>query len=355
MVGDGANDCGALKAAHTGISLSDAESSVASPFTSREPSISCVEKVMREGRAALVTSFGLFKYMAAYSLTQFISVVMLYQHDTSLSDIQFLYTDLFLITAVAFFFGQTKAYPGALAKKPPSASLFSPAPITSLICQFILVVVAQVGALLAIKNFPWYVPYDPAEDPNSIACYENYAVFTVSSFQYVVIGVVFSQGVPYRKPILSNIGLVIMLVLGTIVNIILTLAPPDWLESFFEFKLAPTWDARFLILGIAFAHFICSWSLEIGITKSLSSYKEGTQEYELIEKQLCANSAWPQLSLEYPQTSTPETPDTPTTRMQVLYHTPESSPRHRNTSGEVTLDPAMLISQVQRTPRRDLC
>ncbi len=32
----------------------------------------------REGRAALVTSFGVFKYMACYSLTQFFSVTLLY-------------------------------------------------------------------------------------------------------------------------------------------------------------------------------------------------------------------------------------------------------------------------------------
>lgn len=61
--GDGANDCGALKAADVGLSLSEAEASVAAPFTSRSPDISCVLEVVKEGRAALVTSFSCFKYM----------------------------------------------------------------------------------------------------------------------------------------------------------------------------------------------------------------------------------------------------------------------------------------------------
>lgn len=61
--GDGANDCGALKAADVGLSLSEAEASVAAPFTSQTPDISCMIEVIREGRAALVTSFSCFKYM----------------------------------------------------------------------------------------------------------------------------------------------------------------------------------------------------------------------------------------------------------------------------------------------------
>ncbi|XP_077861935.1 putative cation-transporting ATPase 13A4, partial [Saccoglossus kowalevskii] len=47
MCGDGANDCGALKTAHAGISLSEAEASVASPFTSKIGNITCVPKVIR--------------------------------------------------------------------------------------------------------------------------------------------------------------------------------------------------------------------------------------------------------------------------------------------------------------------
>jgi cation-transporting ATPase 13A3/4/5 len=63
MCGDGANDCAALKAADVGISLSEAEASVAAPFTSSTPDVGCVLEVIKEGRAALVTSFSCFKYM----------------------------------------------------------------------------------------------------------------------------------------------------------------------------------------------------------------------------------------------------------------------------------------------------
>ncbi|CAH8501091.1 unnamed protein product [Schistosoma mattheei] len=78
MCGDGANDCGALKVAHAGIALSEAEASVASPFTSKQQNISCVPTLIREGRCALTTSFGAFKFMVGYSMIQFFSVILLY-------------------------------------------------------------------------------------------------------------------------------------------------------------------------------------------------------------------------------------------------------------------------------------
>ena len=75
MCGDGGNDCGALKAAHVGIALSDAEASVVAPFTSLDKSISSVTEVLKEGRCALASAIASYKYMIMYGQVESINQV----------------------------------------------------------------------------------------------------------------------------------------------------------------------------------------------------------------------------------------------------------------------------------------
>ncbi|XP_070262658.1 probable cation-transporting ATPase 13A5 isoform X6 [Myotis yumanensis] len=94
MCGDGANDCGALKMAHAGISLSEQEASVASPFTSKTANIECVPHLIKEGRAALVSSFGVFKYLTMYGIIQFIGASLLYWQLQLFGNYQYIVQDI---------------------------------------------------------------------------------------------------------------------------------------------------------------------------------------------------------------------------------------------------------------------
>lgn len=78
MVGDGANDCIALKKAAVGISISNTEASIAAPFTSKKEDISCVPILLKEGRGAMAMAFQAFKFVELQSVIQFLSITILY-------------------------------------------------------------------------------------------------------------------------------------------------------------------------------------------------------------------------------------------------------------------------------------
>lgn len=82
----GANDCGALRTANAGISLSLAEASVASPFTYKDKDISCVPLLIGEGRATLSAMIGAFKYQVCYCFVLLAAVLILFWDGNKPSD-----------------------------------------------------------------------------------------------------------------------------------------------------------------------------------------------------------------------------------------------------------------------------
>ncbi|MEQ2258220.1 hypothetical protein XENORESO_011758 [Xenotaenia resolanae] len=163
MCGDGANDCGALKRAHSGISLSELEASVASPFTSSVSNISCVPNLVREGRAALITSFCVFKFMALYSIIQYISVILLYWILSNLGDFQFLFIDLVIILIIAFTMSLNPAWKELVRQRPPSSLISGPL-LCSVLTQILNCLAFQVLAFYLVQQQSWYETWTPQSE-----------------------------------------------------------------------------------------------------------------------------------------------------------------------------------------------
>lgn len=159
MCGDGANDCSALKEANVGLSLSEAEASIAAPFTSCTFDISAFIYLLREGRCALVTSFQCFKWIMMYSLIQFSTVSLLYTQHSNLTDNQFLYIDLIIIIPLVYFMSWSLPA-DTLSVEKPQRKLFSVKVIGSIVLQSIIQLVFQVYALSLLKMDPNYVKID---------------------------------------------------------------------------------------------------------------------------------------------------------------------------------------------------
>ncbi|KIO18837.1 hypothetical protein M407DRAFT_31518 [Tulasnella calospora MUT 4182] len=258
--GDGANDCGALKAADVGLSLSEAEASVAAPFTSQNPEITCMIEVIKEGRAALVTSFSCFKYMALYSLIQFTTITLLYSFASSLGDFQFLYIDLFIIIPIAVFMGRTHAYP-KIHPQSPTSSLVSKKVLSSIIAQVLITSAVQFWAFFWTRRQPWYKPPVPESGSDKLETvnYENTVLFLVSSFQYILVAAVFSIGPPYRKEIWTNSFLMFSIVALTAFSTVVLLFPPQAVALVLDLMDIPTSAKATLIFAVVLNVVISSW------------------------------------------------------------------------------------------------
>ncbi|KAI9714775.1 MAG: hypothetical protein M1820_000064 [Bogoriella megaspora] len=258
--GDGANDCGALKAADVGISLSEADASVAAPFTSRVFDISCVPEVIREGRAALVTSFSCFKYMSLYSAIQFTSVSFLYASASNLGDFQFLYIDLILILPLAIFMAWAGPYP-ILSRRRPTASLVSRKVLTPLLGQIILSIFIQAAAFVVVRQQSWFIPPKVDKNHSNSKNSENSALFPLSCYMYILASIVLSVGPPFRRSMARNVQFVITTVVTLLISSYLLFDPAEGIRKFMDLTYLST-NFKVFLLILAIGWFACAYSAE---------------------------------------------------------------------------------------------
>jgi cation-transporting ATPase 13A3/4/5 len=151
MVGDGGNDCGALKTAHVGIALSDAEASMVSPFTSLSKSIDSVAEILKEGRCALASALASYKYVIIYGQIEALTNIIMAYFRINLTEYAWVFIDGFWVIGMSFTLPLAKAA-RHLSQTRPTSSLLGPHTVSSvmgILCLNVVFTFVSIGILFS--------------------------------------------------------------------------------------------------------------------------------------------------------------------------------------------------------------
>ncbi|KAI5068179.1 hypothetical protein GOP47_0016524 [Adiantum capillus-veneris] len=231
MCGDGGNDCGALRIAHAGIALSEADASVVSPFTSKDKSILSPVDLLREGRGALHTSFACYKFLIMYGLTFSIFKLCSYWYGVIVCQMSFLFIDGVAVLSLGY--AMTVSQPEeVLGKARPTSSLLGPLNMASVLGVWFFNMIFLIGGLYLMAGQPDYVKW-PAKYSHGASWWtlgdnwESTVLFFTMYFQFITCAFVFTFGSSFRKSVFLN--WVIMVSYGSLMILmsLVLLLPPS--------------------------------------------------------------------------------------------------------------------------------
>ncbi|RKP33461.1 hypothetical protein BJ085DRAFT_22847 [Dimargaris cristalligena] len=240
MCGDGGNDCGALRAAHVGIALSEAEASIVSPFSTSVRSIqSCVE-LLRQGRAAIATSLADYKYLILYGQIMACLKLIGFYFSSQISQPLWILIDAFITVGLAV--AVTLSGPARrLCASRPTARLLGPQTLASAIGQVFINWMFIIGGFFFLFSQPWFKCHEFDSRLVDLSKwwlladnYEGEVLSLMVLFQFINAAAVFNFGHLFRQSWWRNYTLVaIWAALIGVVSYV-ELADPNWLGCTFR-------------------------------------------------------------------------------------------------------------------------
>ncbi|TMW55563.1 hypothetical protein Poli38472_010445 [Pythium oligandrum] len=238
MCGDGGNDCGALRIAHVGVALSDADASVVSPFTSRSKTITSVVDLCREGRCSVATSFASVKMLVMYGIIASTLRLFQYYNGVIMSEWCYIIADGFTMVGLSYFITLSRPLP-TLGDQRPTSSLIGPTTLVSILGQELINVIFLFIGINLLTGQDWYCPFTPDNidlakwwllSDNAMATCLFYSTVT----QQQLAGWVFSFGSRYRLPIWRNYGLIAFMIVLIAIDLYLILGEPSAVTDLFR-------------------------------------------------------------------------------------------------------------------------
>ncbi|OMH83310.1 putative cation-transporting ATPase 13A3 [Zancudomyces culisetae] len=216
MCGDGGNDCGALRAAHVGIALSESEASIVSPFSSSNRSIFSCVRLMLQGRAALATSMAAYKFLIMYGETMAWLELFQFYFTVIVPESVWIFIDSLIAVGLLFAITQSKAAK-KLSPFRPTARLLDSNTFYSTVGQVIINLIFICFAFFMLFQQSWFRCNEFDSSSIDTALWwllgDNYEAETLTItllFQFVNAAGTFNLGYRYRRAWIYNYILVIL-------------------------------------------------------------------------------------------------------------------------------------------------
>lgn len=232
MCGDGGNDCGALRAAHIGLALSDSDASIVAPLTSLNKDIADVLKVLKEGRGAMASTIAAYKYVIMYGNISSYCQLIMYYLGVSFSDWMWLFTDIGW--TVLFALTLPLARPAeVLSRARPTASLLSLQVVGGIVGIIVMHYAFMAIALAVLYDEAWFQcrsvsRTDGIQAGSILSASDNYeisVVFLIVGSQLISSAAAFNFGYEYRQTWYKNYVFAAIVTGFAAVHIYITLYP----------------------------------------------------------------------------------------------------------------------------------